>query len=125
MLVGMGIGFALANREPQPAEVAADLRAEMLAAAGSLEVAEIEYAESVSEGDIARRSEYEGALDALASSEARYRGAAPAIEAVAPGAAGDIEGLYDECAREMRDRADPEEVSQCLGDLRGLLEGDA
>ena len=124
LLIGFVVGLALGSREPDPAEVAADLRADLVAAAGSLEVAEIEYTESVSDGAITRQAEYDGALGAIESSEARYREVAPAIESLVPSRSEEIDALYEECASAMRDRADPTEVSDCLDQLLDLLEGE-
>jgi hypothetical protein len=123
-LIGLGIGIAIGNREPAPAEVAADLRADLISAAGSLEVAGIEYTESVSDGEITRQAEYDGALGALDSSRALYREVAPALDALAPSRSEDIAALYDECSDAMRTRADTNEVTACLADLSDLLEGE-
>jgi hypothetical protein len=125
LLIGSGIGFAVGSREPEPSEVAGDLRADLVASAGSLEVAEIEYAESVSGGEITRRAEYDGALRAIESSEERYREVAPAIESVVPSRSEEIDTLYDDCASAMRERVDPAEVSKCLVELRALLKGES
>ena len=125
MLVGLGAGLAIGSREPNPAEVAADLHAVLISAAGSLEVAEIEYAESVSDGEITRQAEYDGALGAIDSSRALYRGVAPALDALALSRAEEIEVLYDECSRAMRARSDTDEVTGCLTELGNLLKGES
>ncbi len=124
ILIGTGIGMAIGSRDPDPAEVAADLRAELVAAAGSLEVAEIEYSESVTDGDITKQAEYEGALSAIESSRARYEEAAPAIESLAPSTSDEIATLYDECTSAMRAQADAEDVNGCLTELADLLKGE-
>lgn len=124
LLVGSAVGLALGGRPPDPEEVARDLRSDLVAAAGSLEVAEIEYAESVSGGEVTREAEYEGALDAIASSQARYEEVAPAVASVAPSRAEEIAVLYDQCEGLMRDRARPRVVGPCFDDLRGLLTGE-
>jgi hypothetical protein len=125
LLIGFGIGLGVGSRDPDPTEVASDLRADLVAAAGSLEVAEIEYTESVADGEITRQAEYEGALGAIESSEARYRQVAPALEALVPSRSDEIDALFDECGRAMRERVDPAEVTECLGELRDLLKGEA
>lgn len=124
LLIGFGIGFALGGRDPEPQDVAADLRADLVAAAGSLEVAEIEYQESVSEGEVTRRAEYEGALGAIDSSRSTYREVEPAIAALVSDRADEISALYDQCASAMRERADATEVTGCLTELRELLKGE-
>lgn len=123
-LIGMGIGIAIGNREPAPAEVAANLQADLVSAAGSLEVAEIEYTESVSDGEITRQAEYDGALGAIDSSRAIYEEVAPALDALAPTRSQDIAGLYEECSDAMRARADTDEVTTCLTELSDLLKGE-
>ena len=124
LLIGLGIGYALGDKEPDPTEVADGVQAELVAAAGSLEVAQIEYEESVSDGEVTRRAEYEGAVGAVESSERRFKSVAPAVETLAPDRAAEIEALYDECSDRMSDRADAPKVMQCLEELRALLEGD-
>lgn len=124
LLIGFGIGFAIGDKDPDPTEVADGVRAELVAAAGSLEVAQIEYEESVSDGEVTRQAEYEGAIGAVESSEARFEGVAAAVEALAPERAAEIEVLYEECADDMSDRVDSSEVARCLDELRVLLEGE-
>jgi hypothetical protein len=124
LLIGFVIGLAVGGRDPSPADVASDLRADLVAAAGSLEVAEIEYAESVSDGEITRRAEYDGALDAIESSRSRYQEVAPAIESLAEERAEEIGNRYDECSSAMQERAEPQEVTDCLTELRDLLKGE-
>jgi hypothetical protein len=123
-LIGIGIGIAIGNREPATAEIAADLQVDLVSAAGSLEIAGIEYAESVSDGQITRQTEYEGALGAIESSRALYREVAPALDALAPTRAEDIAALYDECLVAMRTRAETDEVTACLTELGDLLKGE-
>ena len=124
LVIGFGTGVVLGNRDPDPTEVAADLRAELVAAAGSLEVAEIEYTESVSDGAITRQAEYEGAIGAIESSEARYREVAAAVESLAPSRSEEIDTLYDECSSAMRERGDAADVTDCLNELGDLLKGE-
>jgi hypothetical protein len=125
LLMGFGIGLGVGGRDPAPADVASDLRSDLVAAAGSLEVAQIEYAESVSDGEITRRAEYDGALDAIDSSQSRYRQVKPAINALVPARADEISNRYDECSSAMHERADPREVTDCLAELRALVKGES
>ena len=119
--MGIGIGALIGGEEFDPADAGAQVRSELVSAAGSLEVAAVEYEESVSDGEITRRPEYEGALDALASSEDRYGDVAPALETLAPERADAISSAYDTCGDLMADLADPNEVGACLIDLGDLL----
>ena len=121
LAIGIGIGVLLGSDGLDPADAAAQVRSELISAAGSLEVAAVEYEESVSDGEVTRRAEYEGSLDALASSEDRYGGVAPALETLASTRADSISSAYDRCGNLMADLADPNEVGACLTDLRDLL----
>ncbi|MFN2389409.1 MAG: hypothetical protein ABR575_07385 [Actinomycetota bacterium] len=124
LLIGTGIGIAIGNREPSAPEVAADLRADLISAAGSLEVAEIEYTESVSDGEITREAEYDGALGAIESSRTIYSDVAPVLGALAPSRSEEIEALYDDCSSAMRARSDASDVTECLTELSNLLKGE-
>ena len=124
LVVGIGIGFAIGDRDPSPVAVAEDLRSDLVAAAGSLEVAEIEYTESVSNGDVTKQAEYDGALAAVASSESQYRAVAPVLESLVPSRADEISAHYDECSAAMREMSEATSVARCLGDLRDLLKGE-
>lgn len=121
LAIGLGIGVLIGDDELDPGAAAAQVRSELISAAGSLEVAAVEYEESVSDGEVTRRAEYEGALDALASSEDRYGDVAPALETLAPARADDISSAYVRCGDLMADLADPSEVGGCLSDLGNLL----
>lgn len=123
LTIGFGIGLGIGSRDLDPSAVADDLRADLVAAAGSLEVAEIEYSESVSDGEITRRAEYDGSLGAIDSSKTRYQEVKPALESLVPSRVDRIGELYEECSSAMRDRADAAEVSECLDELRNWLEG--
>jgi hypothetical protein len=123
-VIGFGIGLAVSGREMSPAAVAEDFRSDLVAVAGSLEVAEIEYSESVSNGTVTRQAEYDGALAALESSESRYQDVEPALQSLDPFRADEISGLYDECSSAMHEKAEPTDVTECLKELRDLLRGD-
>jgi hypothetical protein len=97
-----------------------------LSAAGSLEVASIEYEEAVDAGDVESRPEYEGALDALDSSLSTYeQDARPALRLLAPATAEDLDVLYDRCGELMTTQAEATEVGACLTELEDRLKGGA
>jgi hypothetical protein len=123
-LIGFGIGLAVGGRDPSPVALAEDLHSDLVAAAGSLEVAEIEYSESVSNGAVTRQAEYDGALAAIESSESRYQEVEPALQSLDPSRADEISGLYDECSSAMQETAEPTDVTECLKVLRDLLKGE-
>ena len=122
ILVGLLISLAFRS-EPSPADVAADVRAELAAAAGSLEVVAIEYDESVVDGEVTKDAEYRGAVSALASSRDRYENVAAAVEALAPDRATAIEDAYDEAESQMSDHVPTEELTATLDEIEALLTG--
>src|SRR5918992_4350436 len=98
LVCGLLIGLAIGSKDPDPLEAAEEIRATLLSASGSLEVAAIEYEEAVGAEGVESEAEYEGARDALASSRAGYGEVRPALEALAPAIAESLDELYDRCA---------------------------
>ena len=123
LAIGLVAGLALGS-DPDPAASAQEVRAELASAAGALEVASIEYEESVSQGEITRQAEYDGAISAVASARARYSGVRPALASLVPSLASQIDEGFDRCEELMASVADPPEVAATLGELEGLLKGD-
>lgn len=123
LLLGFILGFVLGSDEPDPVEAARTIRSTLTAAAGSLEVAGIEYREAVSAGAVERPAEYEGSLRALESSRSGFRTVRPALDELDPARVRTIEGLYARCAGLMDERAATAGVTDCLADLQRQLEG--
>jgi hypothetical protein len=123
LLIGLALGFALGGQEFDAADAAEEIRGTLSAAAGSLEVAGIEYAEAVEGGEVQAEAEYRGATDAVESSRSQYAEVEAAVEGIAPGVAGEITDQYDEIEGLMSDLADEQEVDQALGELEELLSG--
>ncbi|HWL64694.1 MAG TPA: hypothetical protein VNP73_01865 [Actinomycetota bacterium] len=123
LLIGAAIGLAIGTQDPDPVESAQALRSTLVAAAGSIEVAAIEYEEAVVDGTVEREAEYEGSLAALDSSNARYREVRSALELLAPEAADEIDSLFGRCRSLMEETADAERVTECLADLELVLTG--
>jgi hypothetical protein len=117
----MGIGLLLGGEETDPQTAAADIRSALIEAAGSLEVAAVEYEESVQNGEVTRRTEYEGALAALESSRTRYEEVAPALEVLAPERADEVGAGFDLCEELITELADSTEVKDCLATLDEAL----
>ena len=124
LVAGLLIGLALGSGDPDPAAAAQDVKAELVSAAGALEVASIEYEESVSGGEVTRQEEYEGALSAVESARERYGSVRPALASLVPSLAAEIDDGFDRCEELMAEPADPAEVAAALGELEGLLKGD-
>ena len=124
LLVGLGIGVLIGGDETSPAESASEIKSALVSAAGSLEVAAVEYEESVADGEVTRQQEYDGAIGAFESSRSQYDEVAPALEALAPDRAGEITGLYGECENLIDDLTDADQVGTCLNDLGRLLSGE-
>jgi hypothetical protein len=121
---GFALGWGLgAGREPDPAEALALLRSSVTTAAGTLEVVEVEYRESVQDGRIVSSPEYQGARDALGRSHERYLEVREALRALDPGLVGRADALFSRLERLLRDRAPVEEVSEATQELADLLRG--
>jgi len=123
LILGALVAFLLQG-DPDPAAIAADVDAELAAAAASLEVVAVEYEESVEEGEVVQEAEFRGAESALASSRTRYEAVAAAVETLAPERAAAIDGAYVDAEGLMNERASAEELSDVLADLEELLRGD-
>ena len=124
LLLGLGLGFALGQEEPDAAEGVRLVQQELAAAAAGLEVAEIEYTEAVDDSGVVEEVEYQGSLDTLESSRARYESVHDALAALAPDQAEEILESYKKVANAMRDTAPPDHVSAVLSGLSRLLKGE-
>jgi hypothetical protein len=122
-LIGLALGFALGGDEFDATEAAAEIRTTLAAAGGILEVAGIEYAEAVQDGEVQAEAEYRGALDALENSRERYTEVEPALETLAPEKAAEISDAYGAIETMMADIADEQGVETALDELESLLTG--
>ncbi len=120
LLLGLGAGFLL-RPAPDPVAVARDLRTDLAAAAGLLEVVQVEYEESVSGTRVARPREYRAARAALARSRDRFGDVRPALAALSGPAAEAIDAGYDRAAALMAEPAPPPRLGEALQRLAGLL----
>ena len=123
LVTGLGAGMALGSSDPDPAAAASILKTNLVSAAGSLEVAAIEYTEAVSGGRVVSEAEYSGALDALRSSRSKYSAVRSALSSLFPRQVESIDSLYDEAEDLMSARADATEVATLLEDLQLVLKG--
>ena len=127
-VVGVAVGFALGwglrgTGEPDPAAALARLRSSVVSVVGTLEVVDVEYRESVRDGQVVRSTEYRGARDALARARERYLEARAGLEALDPGLVARADALFGEASGLLARRAGAGEVSAVLGELTGLLRG--
>lgn len=122
VLVGLGVGYLLGDKPPDPTDSVRAIRTSLISAAGSLEVAAVEYEESVVDGEVIRAREYEGALAAVRSSRSKLSDVRAALDELAPERIAAIDEGYDEVVALMEDGADATEVQGALDDLRSLLE---
>lgn len=123
-MVGLVTGLALGSSDPDPMEAGREIKTVLVSAAGSLEVAAIEYEESVSDGEITKEAEYEGALSALDSSRARYDEVRPVLVSLFPSQIEPIDELYGEIEGSMRSKRDAAQVTAALGELQSFLKGE-
>jgi hypothetical protein len=124
VVIGLITGLALGGSDPDPEEAGREIKAALVSAAGSLEVAAIEYEESVSDGEVTREAEYDGALSALDSSRARYDEVRPVLVSFFPSQVVPIDDLYDEIEQLMRSRIEPARVTAELQELESILKGE-
>lgn len=121
IVAGFATGFAIGREPVDPLAGARSVSSELSRAAASLEVAAIEYREALTEPGGVQEAEYEGALDALASSRRRFTDVRAALEVLMSNYAQQIAAAYDALETAMRDRADVEDVDRLIEDLRALL----
>jgi hypothetical protein len=120
LLIGLGAGILL-RPDPDPVAVARDLRADLDGAAGLLEVAQVEYEESVSGSRVTSPREYRAAGAALSRSRNRFGDARPALEALSDPAAKAIDAGYDRTQALMDEPAPPARIEAALRRLARLL----
>ncbi|MEA2498766.1 MAG: hypothetical protein QOH26_1171 [Actinomycetota bacterium] len=123
LIVGLIIGALIGRSDPDPSESVSLIRTSLLSAAGSLDVATVEYQESVEDGAVVSRPEYDGALDAIRSSRGSFEEVRTAVEVLAPERVDSIEELYDEVEAQMEAMAPATEVEATLQELEALLKG--
>jgi hypothetical protein len=124
LLLGLVIGLALGGSEIDPQEASREIKTRLVSAAGSLDVAEVEYEESVEDGEVVKQTEYEGALSALDSSRARYREVRSAIASLFPSQVEPIDALYAQIDALMRSQAEAAKVTTALQELEAMLKGE-
>lgn len=123
LLVGLVVGWGLLRPDPDPVEAIEEVQRALVQAAGTLEVVEIEYEESVEDGRVVTSAEYEGARSALASSRERYLAVRDAVAAISPDGASRIDDAYGELEGLVAGLAPVEEVSALVEELREMLTG--
>lgn len=122
LLVGGSFGFAIGKpNEPNLDEAVGAIRAALARAAGSIEIAAIEYEEALEDGAVVARSEYEGALAAVASAQHSYRDVRDALLQLVPAKVTTIDAAFDRLVEAMRHKADPEEIARMVSELDTLL----
>ena len=121
LIVGLLVGWGVLRPDPDPVQAIRQVRASLASAAGTLEVVEVEYAESVRDGQIVATPEFQGARAALTSSRERYLEVRGGVAAVSQDAASSIDAAYAELQRLFERRAPATEVSNLAGNLRQML----
>jgi hypothetical protein len=121
--IGLVVGLLLAGGEPDPGAVVSDVRADVRAARGLLDVVKVEYQEAVSDGEVTTVQEYGGARDALGRSRARFDKAARVLEPLDRRATEKIVDAYARVAQMMGETAPAHDVLDQIDHLDSLLEG--
>jgi hypothetical protein len=123
LLIGVVIGWlAFGRAEPDPQESLDQMRVAFNDAATILEIVAIEYSESVQGTEVVNRSEYDGAVEALARSRTRYREFRAAIAMVDQQSIERIDSAYEELDRLVGQPASPQVVETKTGELAALLQ---
>lgn len=125
LALGLMIGLVVGDRDVDPVTAGETIRTELIAAASSLEVAAVEYRESVSGGEVTAPAEYDGALAALDSSRARYLTVRPALISLFPDQVAVLDDGYDDIRGLMEERTDAAAVTAGLERLEALLKGES
>ena len=122
LAVGFGLGWGLKGDDrPDPVEALTSLRSTLTTAAGTLEVVEVEYRESVQDGQVVSSPEYEGARDALERSRQRYLEARPALRELDPDLVTSADALYSDIEQLVDEHAPIEKVTEATDELADLL----
>lgn len=125
VLVGFLGGYLMGDKPPEPTDSISAIKTSLLSASGSLDVASVEYRESVVSGTVERPREYEGALGAVRSSREQFTEVRGALTSLGVERVDAIDDLYDEIEAAMEARADVDEVEEALSELRALLEAES
>jgi hypothetical protein len=121
VIIGVALATVFAN-EPDARDLVEEMRASLAGAGGVLEVVEVEYEESVEDGEVVAEPEYRGARAALDRSRERYDEGAETLAAFSPAAAREIEESYERIDDLMADVESPEAIAAEIRSLTELLE---
>jgi hypothetical protein len=125
VIVGLVLGLTFAGDRPLDlADAARRTRQELDGAAGLLEVARIEYRESVADGQVVSEPEYRASQAAVARSRARYDAVAEVVATLDAGTASGVDRGYDELVTLMAEPADPDRVDAAATALETALRGE-
>ena len=123
LAAGLLLGVVIGRSDSKPLTSIPLLRSTLVSAAGSLEVAAIEYRESVEGGRVVKEAEYEGSLGAVRSSRAKYSTVRSELQSLFQSQAAEIDQLYDEVENLVISRAPASQVASRLQKLESLLTG--
>jgi hypothetical protein len=122
LLIGLGIGaFFLGQADPDPTESIREIKTELVGVAGVLEVLEVEYRESVRDGEVENETEYQGAKDALARARTRFEEVSETLRAIDEDKVDEIDSQFDELGELIEERADADDVSSAIRRLTEAL----
>ncbi len=124
LLAGIVLGALTFGRDPELGEVFEEVRADLIAASGVLDVLVVEYRESVRNGRVVAEVEYRGARGALARSRSRFLEAKPALELINAVSVRRIEEKYRRLQELIDAKAPAGDVVKEASELAILLRGD-
>ena len=123
VLVGGLAGYLVGDKPPDSSDSVRAIKTALISASGSLEVAAVEYRESVVDGQVERPQEYEGALAAVRSSRSKFEDVRGALASLFEDRVEPIDELYATVVSRMEEHADAGEVGELLDELQAVLEG--
>ena len=122
VVIGIVSALALVGDRPTDlADAARRMQRELDGAAGLLEVARIEYRESVVDGRVLSEPEYRASQAAVTRSRARYDTVVGALAVLDPARASDAGRRYDALADLMEEPADADRIDDASAALQEVL----
>src|ERR687892_2938027 len=125
LLIGFGVGYVLFGTRPPDLDAATEVVEErLLEARNLLEIAAIEYREGAPDGEIARQTEYDAAVDAVARARAAIDAVDGPMRSLAPDRAAAIDAGFEDLSAVMEGVASPGAVDEVIAALVDELRSD-
>lgn len=124
LVVGLLLGMAMfGGEQTSQSDVVSDVKLALSGARANLDVAKVEYRESVQAGRVVRAPEYRGALAALSRSRSRINEVREVLDLIPYQSSANFNTKYDEIGKSMRLKADPSNVDRQIDELSRAIRG--